>query len=109
MELDKCSKMTQAEYDMKIRGKLGLDRGDDKSIPILDRCVEWAKNGILYDTDPRHVEIIVRELGIKDSNAVVSPRIKRPPVPDEDNKHMEPAQTKKFHQSVSRCNFLYQN
>ena len=108
-ELDKCSKMMKEEYDVKIRGKLGPDKGDDKPITILNRCVEWGRDGILYEPDPRHVEIVVRELGLKDSKSVVSPGVKRPQVLDEDNKHLEPALATKFRQIIARCNFLCQD
>ena len=85
------------------------DKSDDKAITILNRCVEWTSEGILYEPDPRHVEILVNELGIKDAKAVVSPGVKRAVVADEDNKHPEPAQATKFRQLIARCNFLCQD
>ena len=63
----------------------------------------------MYEPDPRHVKIVVHELGLQDSKPVVSPGVKRPPVSDEDNKHLEPAQATKFHQIIARCNVLCQD
>ena len=51
-ELEKCSIMMKKEYEVKIIGKLGPDKGDDKSITILNRCVEWTPHGIQYEADP---------------------------------------------------------
>ena len=63
------------------------------------------KEGILYEPDPRHVEILVNELGIKDAKTVVSPGVKRAAVADEDNKHLEPAQATKFRQLMQDVTF----
>ena len=36
-------------YEVKIRGVLGADPGDDKRIEILNRIVEWKADGISYE------------------------------------------------------------
>ena len=62
-----------ARMDVKFRARLSGDSGDDKSVRILDRIVEWTKEGIMYDADHRHAEIITREAGIiEGSKAVVT-------------------------------------
>ena len=58
-ELAKCSTMMSDEYDMEVRSKLCPDKGDDKSITILNRCVTWTKDGIQYEAYPRQEEIMV--------------------------------------------------
>ena len=108
-ELEKCANMMKAEYDVKIRGKFGPDKSDDKAITILNRCVEWTNQGILYEPDPRHVEILMNELGLKDSKSVVSPGVKSAQVPDDQNPHLEHPQATKFRQLIARCNFLCQD
>ena len=85
------------------------DKSDDKAITILNRCVEWTNQGILYEPDPRHVEILMNELGLKDSKSVVSPGVKSAQVPDDQNPHREPPQAAKFRQLIARCNFLCQD
>ena len=45
--------MTQ-EFEIKMRGVLGGDKTDDKTIRILNRCVEWVGDEIHYEADPRH-------------------------------------------------------
>ena len=42
------------------------------SIRILNRIVEWGKQGILYEADQRHVEICLREMGIEESSREVA-------------------------------------
>ena len=45
-ELTWFTKQMQARYEIKVRGKLGPDPNDDRSIRILNRCVAWNKEGI---------------------------------------------------------------
>ena len=68
--------MMKDEYEVMVRGMLGPDRKDDKKISILNRCVEWKKDEIWYEADPRHAEILIRELGLNGKRTVVTPGIK---------------------------------
>ena len=83
--------MMRAEYDVKVRGKLGPDKDDDKAITILNRCVEWTSHGLLYEADPRHAEILIRELGLENTKPVVTPGVKSQFVPEDQNPFLEPA------------------
>ena len=47
-----------ARMDVKFRARLGGDSGDDKSVRLLHRIVEWTKEGIMYEADQRRAEII---------------------------------------------------
>ena len=64
-------KSMQACYEVKVRGRLGPQPKDDKIIRILNRVVEWTPQGIRYEGDQRHAEIIVREMGLSPTNATV--------------------------------------
>ena len=37
--------------------KLGPDAKDDKTITILNICLEWKADSIHYEANPRHAEI----------------------------------------------------
>ena len=66
-------------FEVKFRGRLGPESGDDKSIRILNRVVSWTSDGIEYETDQRHAEIIVQHWGLSaNSKAVNTPSIKLP-------------------------------
>lgn len=68
--LEQGAQMMKSEYDVKLRGKLGPDKNDYKSITILNRCVEWTKNGLMHEADPRHVEMLLKELGLSERKPV---------------------------------------
>ena len=89
--------------------QLGPDKGDDKAITILNRCVEWTPDGIQYEADPRHVEILINELDLHDTKPVATPGVKGAPIDDEKNAHLDQSQATKFRQLIARCNFLCQD
>ena len=105
-ELRKCTEMMKAEYEVKVRGLLGPDKDDDKSITILNRCVEWTPQGIRYEADPRHVEILVKQLDLANTKPVTTPGVKGAPIPEEEDSHLDPSSATQFRQLIARCNFL---
>ena len=56
---------------------LGPGGGEAKQIKILNRIVTWeGHRGIIYEADPRHVEIIINQLGLKDAKPIITPGTK---------------------------------
>ena len=106
---DWATTIMMEEYDIKLRGRLGPGKNDDKQITILNRCLEWRKDGLYYEPDPRHAEIIVNEMGVAGSASVVTPGVKMSSVPEEDDPLLSPAQATKFRRIVARANFLSQD
>ncbi len=45
-------------------GRSGPDANDDKPIRILHMFVSWTDEGIAYEAEQRHSELIVKELGL---------------------------------------------
>ena len=45
-----------AKYLLKVRGILGPEPCDQKSIVFLERAVEWRADELWWEADPRHVE-----------------------------------------------------
>ena len=93
------------EYEIKVRGILGPEVSDDKSIRILNRCVEWRKGCIAYEADPRHAELVVRDLELTGGNSVVTPGAKTETA-EEDDQLLSKEEATKYRQIVARCNFL---
>ena len=59
-------------FALKRRGIIGPSNGDTKSIKILNRIVEWTENGILYEPDQPHAELLVRDMGLKNESRSIS-------------------------------------
>eukprot|EP00969_Alexandrium_andersonii_P111187 4908720-Alexandrium_andersonii.AAC.1 len=58
----------------KVKGRLGPRREDMKEMRVLNRIVTWTDEGIWYEADQRHAELIIKGLGMKEeSKGVVTP------------------------------------
>ena len=44
-----------------------------QEIRVLNRILRWTKEGIVYEPDQRHAEIVVRELGLENAKPVSTP------------------------------------
>ena len=54
----------EQKYKTNVRGIMGPDPEDVKAMTILNRIVEWHDGGITLEADPRHADIVVKELGL---------------------------------------------
>ena len=55
-------------YEIKDRGILGGDEGDKQEMVILGRMVRWTPDGIEYEADPKHRELILEFFGFCDKS-----------------------------------------
>ena len=63
-------------FELKIRGRLGAGDQDIKEIRIINRILRIDDQGLKYEADPRHAEILIQSLGIANAKSVVSPGVK---------------------------------
>ena len=73
-------------FEMTVTA-IGGDDGDSKSARMLDSLVEWVEGkGITYDADPRHAQLLIREiLGEKNNDKpVVTPGVRETVDKEED-------------------------
>ena len=70
--LDWFRERIQEKFPVKFRGRLGPTDKDDKEIRILNRIITWTDEGILYEADQRHAEIIIMEMNLKSNSVFVS-------------------------------------
>ena len=47
---------------MKTVGRLGPDKGDVREPRVLNRVLRWTAEGLAYEADPRHAELLVAGL-----------------------------------------------
>ena len=55
-----------------IKAKI-ISNGSPKNIKTLNRRLHWGKRGIVYQHDPRHVDVLVKDLGLEHGNSVQTP------------------------------------
>ena len=65
-------------YQYKQRGRLGPRSGDSRDCMVLNRYIRWpVGQDPEYEADPRHAQVISRELGLERGAKVTSPIVKR--------------------------------
>lgn len=59
-------------YKLKTQ-TLGPAEEPLRQVNVLNRIISWTKEGIEYEADPRHAELVIKDLGLEDANGVVTP------------------------------------
>ena len=47
---------------------IGPDAGRQLEARVLNMVIPWEETGITWEPDPRHVEIRIEQMGLKDSS-----------------------------------------
>ena len=104
--LAQVQRQMQQAFLCKVEGILGSDEGDLKQARILNRIVTWNEWGLQYEADPRHAEILVRELGVTEKEAVVTPGVKWKPEEVEASQPLDGPRASQFRALAARANYL---
>ena len=106
-ELKWTEDMLRKKYPLKMRGILGSEPGDSKETIILNRCVRWRDDGVVFEADRAHVEKILEATRMADCKANTVPATKEEH-PDVDVP-LEEEQCKAYRSVVARANYLSQD
>ena len=103
----RMGKILEQKYQIKTQ-ILGPGEEHVQEVEIQNRCPSWgANNCIIYEADPRHVEIIVELLKFVDAKGVTTPGIKKDGSTIENNdEKLADQQASKYRAFVARCNYL---
>ena len=94
----------EQKYEIKAH-HLGPESGMKDEVQILNRTLRWTKEGITYEADQRHAEIVIKEMNMKKANAVSTPSVPEPS--EEANSRLSsPDITKDEGGLVARVNYL---
>ena len=104
-------RLTEFENEMKsvypIKAKT-ISFGSSKSIKTLNRRLHWGEEGIVYPHDPRHIDVLVKELGLENGNTVQTPAAPNA-TEEEKSEPLSQIQHHKYRSQVARCLFLSQD
>ena len=104
-------RLTEFENKMKsvypIKAKV-ISFGSSESIKTLNRRLHWGEEGIVYQHDPRHIDVLVRELGLENGNTVQTPAATST-AEEEESEPLSQTQYHKYRSQVARCLFLSQD
>jgi len=91
------------------RGILGPEKHHVQEIRLLNRILAWDHDGIRYEADQRHAEILIESLGLTNSKGVETPGTKNSKDETgetESDKYLGDAEATAFRAAAARCNFL---
>ena len=87
---------------------LGPSTEDGKVVQVLVRSISWQTLGkdevITYEADPRHAEIIVKEMGVEHCKPLSSPASKMDSANDQDEDVLAADKGSTFRPLVARAN-----
>eukprot|EP00973_Karenia_brevis_P096115 12430674-Karenia_brevis.AAC.1 len=75
---------------------IGPEERDKKQLKVLNRFITYTSEGIEYESDPRHAEIIVKELGLEECNPVCTPGMQDEPVRKDDEAALDEIETRRY-------------
>ena len=110
-DLDWFREMITGKYEVKLRGRLGPGPNDDKEVRLLNRVIYWDTEGIKYEPDQRHSEIMIRMAGIDGKKGVATPGVKPSDTKDEENDDvmLEGEDATRYRAITARANYLSQD
>ena len=65
--LGETKKALEDKYKLKTQ-ELGSGEGQDPELRILNKIVRMTADGVELEADPRHVEMVIKELGLQDGD-----------------------------------------
>lgn len=69
---DELSKSVEIKVSARIREAAHLD----KEVTILNRVLKLDGEGLHYEADPRHAELLIKSIGFDNANTAVTPGVK---------------------------------
>ena len=75
-------------FEIKMRSRMGPGE-DCTEIKILNKILRYNDDGLTYEADPRHIDLLASSKGLTTSNAVATPATKEPEAHYEATKTME--------------------
>ena len=65
-------KNMKPKYELKA-DTLGPDKDQVQEVRVLDRVIRWTPNGLEYEPDQRHADMVVKQLGLEKCRHVSTP------------------------------------
>jgi len=70
-DLDDLALAMGSWFEIKVRGKIGPEVGDNKEMTILNRTITWEEWGIKIVADPKHAERLIDFFGLEENSSTV--------------------------------------
>eukprot|EP00971_Amphidinium_carterae_P057384 1134660-Amphidinium_carterae.1 len=96
-------------FELKVKAKIGPDENDDKNMVLLNRVLEWTDRGVYWESDPRHTELLLAEVGMLNCKGLATPAVKHSLQEHENAQELLEGQIKCFRAAAARAMFMAQD
>ena len=104
--LDWLKTFLQARWDVKAT-ILGPESHHAQEVRVLNRSIRWTARGIEYEADPRHRQVILKELGLEGCSPVTTPwSPQEQGCLQDEGELLSGTEATKFRAIVARLNYL---
>ena len=92
---------------LKLKSELiGPDPSDQKELKVLNRIIRCEPTCIELEADPRHAELIIKQLGLEEAKPLTTPATPVEANDETDPKELNPAYATQYKSIVARSNYL---
>ena len=115
--VETATKSLKERYKIKVE-TLGTGDGEVREVKVLNKIIRLTKAGLEMEADPRHVEMIVRDMELQDAKTAKTPGAKDVRTREssdeaegqgerqEDEKVMEGKEATRYRAIVARMNYI---
>jgi hypothetical protein len=109
--LDKFRNLMAGWYLMTVKGVLGPEAGDKKELCILNRRLRVERDALVYEPDPKHLQLLCDEFGLQQSSkGLDSPFSKEDgKALQGDDEELESGEATKFRAMAARASYIAQD
>ena len=75
-DLDWYESELKKSFEIKVRGRLGVGLPEPQEIRILNRIVRLDEDGLTYEADPRHSDLLLSSLDMAECTGAATPGVK---------------------------------
>jgi hypothetical protein len=104
-DLDWAQHEMSTRFLIKVIGRLGGDSGDLQELRVLNRVLRWTRDGIYYEADPRHQEILVAQLA-GSIKSLSTPGAKERKEEEEAEEELTEQEVSAYRSGAARANYL---
>lgn len=106
-DLDWFEKEIAGRKEVKLRGRRGNSKGDHQEVKLLNRAMRITQEGVEVEADPRHAELIIKELGLAGGRSASTPAVRRTKTQEEEEDvELDAQRSKIFKSAAARANYL---
>ena len=106
--LQEIAEQLKETYELKVRGTMGDEPGDDKEIVILNRSLRWTEEGLEYRADDKHVREILKYFGLDENSKGLSAAVAKESAGEDGGEEEElgAEKAKEYRALAARANYL---